>query len=155
LFFVEVLNAISGNITTFLKTQSDMWSLGVICFSIISGKFPFSADTDDQGRLNAIYKFPGYLRNKISRNFMDFVRNLLVVNAENRMSASDAIQHIWFTKTSQTWTIDTTLKNHERQSMIHHSTTKKLLSRFSVRRSARILQRNTQYASRMTTLNKM
>jgi serine/threonine protein kinase len=97
----------------------DMWALGVITYILLCGFPPFfsdSADKTDMDQLEnapfwiffnnespdifeaittANYEFPDQFWAHISAEAKDFVSKLLVVDPTNRMSAPDALKHLW------------------------------------------------------------
>jgi calcium-dependent protein kinase len=80
--------------------QADLWSIGVCTFIMLSGgERPFEGATPKHlvaKVLLADYEFlPHHVWSNISDKAHDFVRNLLVVNPEQRMTAAQAIRHDW------------------------------------------------------------
>lgn len=77
----------------------DMWAVGVISYFILSGHCPFSKEDDHnaiESILNANYEFtPINIWDKISPSAMDFIRRLLVVDPEQRLTVEQALQHPW------------------------------------------------------------
>ncbi len=76
----------------------DMWSMGVVVYMMLSGKAPF--DHEDAQTLFAIIKAGKYDMesspwNSISDDAKDFVRHLLVVKPEERLTAKSALDHPW------------------------------------------------------------
>lgn len=78
-----------------------MWSLGVIVFSLLSGHMPFLGKTKGQGHCLKLIRKGRYRMNAdrwegVSDTAKDFVRRLLVVDTEQRLSVSQALNHFWF-----------------------------------------------------------
>lgn len=81
--------------------KCDMWSLGVVVFILLVGYMPFSGAEDAQMRNIKQGKFlvkPAF--NKISEAANDFVRKLIVVDVNARLSAEDALKHAFITTRS-------------------------------------------------------
>ena len=83
-------------------TKSDMWSIGVITFMLLTGKAPFAGQTIDEMK----HYFDGASsiqlpvkkaleRYQVSADGVDFVLRLLERNPESRFSARDALNHRW------------------------------------------------------------
>lgn len=83
-------------------SQCDMWSLGVIAFSLLSGKMPFPGPKEQQ--LGAIvegrYTMSPCEWDHISDDAKNFVESLLKVDAFQRLTASQAMQHRWLSQGS-------------------------------------------------------
>ena len=79
--------------------RCDLWSVGVVTFVLLSGNLPFcgnSRTTLNERIRSADYAFNGpNWQNSISHNAKDFIRKLLVLNANERMSLEEAINHPW------------------------------------------------------------
>jgi len=76
----------------------DMWSVGVITYVLLCGYPPFYAKEQRElftQILNAEYEFPEEDWGKISEDAKDFIRHLLVVDPNERMTASQALQDKW------------------------------------------------------------
>jgi len=77
----------------------DMWAIGVLTFIILSGYCPFSGETVAEENNNIVhcnYEFePEDFWTGISDNAKDFIRKLLVLDPEKRMTAHEALQHEW------------------------------------------------------------
>lgn len=61
--------------------NTDMWSVGVICYVLISGLSPFMGDTEIDTMTNVTlgkYNFDDDAFNSISEQAKDFIRHLLL-----------------------------------------------------------------------------
>ncbi|KAL7303269.1 hypothetical protein TKK_0004463 [Trichogramma kaykai] len=77
---------------------TDMWSIGVICYVLLSGLSPFMGDTDVETMANvtiAKYDFDHEAFADISEDAKDFIRCLLVKDIAARASATDCREHPW------------------------------------------------------------
>merc|ERR1719206_1373929 len=86
---------VNGEGATF---ASDMWSIGIITYLMLSGVSPFSGQNDRE-TLQRIQMgdidFDFELWQNISREAKHFVANLLVYKPEERMSVRQALAHPW------------------------------------------------------------
>ncbi|CAD6239214.1 GSCOCG00008643001-RA-CDS [Cotesia congregata] len=86
---------------------TDMWSIGVICYVLLSGLSPFMGDTDVETMANvtiAKYDFDHEAFNNISEDAKDFIRRLLVKDKEKRISAHVCRFHPWLAPKSNSKT---------------------------------------------------
>ncbi|XP_028141265.1 myosin light chain kinase, smooth muscle [Diabrotica virgifera virgifera] len=77
---------------------TDMWSVGVICYVLLSGLSPFMGHTDVETMANvtiAKYDFEDEAFDEISENAKDFIRKLLIKDMNQRLSATDCLNHDW------------------------------------------------------------
>ncbi|KAH8418681.1 hypothetical protein KR222_009629, partial [Zaprionus bogoriensis] len=77
---------------------TDMWSVGVICYVLISGLSPFMGENDIETMSNvtiAKYDFEDECFNGISPECLDFIAKLLVKDLSIRMTAADCVKHKW------------------------------------------------------------
>ena len=91
-----------------------MWSLGVICYILISGYSPFMGDTDTETYNNIskyVLKYISYVHHlypcsvtydfdleefdMISENAQDFISQLLRLSPRNRLTAEQCLDHPW------------------------------------------------------------
>ena len=81
-----------------VSTVSDMWSVGVVCYVLLSGLSPFMGDSDVETFANISgisYDFEDEAFDSISEEAKDFIRKLLVKFQNKRLTASDCLQHRW------------------------------------------------------------
>ncbi|XP_077299039.1 spaghetti-squash activator isoform X2 [Arctopsyche grandis] len=77
---------------------TDMWSIGVICYVLLSGLSPFMGETDVETMANvtvAKYDFDDEAFNEISEDAKDFIKKLLVKDKQGRMTAQQCVAHPW------------------------------------------------------------
>ncbi|XP_071445543.1 uncharacterized protein [Hetaerina americana] len=77
---------------------TDMWSVGVICYVLLSGLSPFMGETDVETMANvtiAKYDFEDEAFSEITEDAKDFIKKLLVKDKELRMSAMQCLEHCW------------------------------------------------------------
>jgi calcium-dependent protein kinase len=81
----------------YYNNKCDLFSLGVVAFSLLSGKSPVgmsNRDITNQRTLDGNYSFKkGW--DGVSELAKDFVSRLLATEPEERMSAEEALQHPW------------------------------------------------------------
>lgn len=78
--------------------QSDMWSVGVICYVLLSGLSPFMGETDVETFSNitrADYDFDDDAFDAVSQEAKEFISGLLVHRKEKRMTAKDCLHANW------------------------------------------------------------
>uniref|UniRef100_A0AAY4B634 Titin n=1 Tax=Denticeps clupeoides TaxID=299321 RepID=A0AAY4B634_9TELE len=82
----------------FVSTATDMWSVGVLAYVLLSGLNPFAAESKEkmiENISNVEYIFDGEAFKDVSVLAMDFVDRLLVKERKNRMTAAEALEHPW------------------------------------------------------------
>lgn len=81
-----------------VSPASDMWSVGVICYVLLSGLSPFMGDNDTETFANitrAEMDFDDDAFDEISEDAKDFISGLLVKKIKGRMSAEECLKHPW------------------------------------------------------------
>lgn len=77
---------------------SDLWSLGVLLYVILSGCSPFSADEEEQllkQVAEAKYEFFENEWKNISAEAKDIISRLLVVDPAKRLTMAELLEHAW------------------------------------------------------------
>jgi len=83
---------------------TDMWSVGVICYILVSGLSPFVGDDDVQTMTNVTlgnYSFNYGSFDDVSEQAKDFIRSLLVKEGRKRLTAKQALRHPWLADVHQ------------------------------------------------------
>uniref|UniRef100_A0A8D3AWC8 Uncharacterized protein n=1 Tax=Scophthalmus maximus TaxID=52904 RepID=A0A8D3AWC8_SCOMX len=81
-----------------ITTATDMWSVGVMAYVLLSGLNPFAAESTTkmiENISNCEYIFDSEAFKDISLEAMDFVDRLLVKDRKLRMTAHEALEHPW------------------------------------------------------------
>lgn len=78
-------------------SQCDLWSLGVIGFILMSGRMPFSGLDSTKGYCICAgkYSFKPEHWAGVSENAKDFIRALMEVDPNKRLTAQTALEHTW------------------------------------------------------------
>ncbi|KAL7866071.1 hypothetical protein SRHO_G00113180 [Serrasalmus rhombeus] len=81
-----------------ITTASDLWSVGVITYMLITGESPFAGEDKQQTFLNVSQVNVDYSKeafSRVSELAVHFIRKLLVKAPEDRPSAADCLSHPW------------------------------------------------------------
>lgn len=82
-----------------ISLNTDMWSLGVVTYVLLSGYSPFGSENKQQTFCNITtcsLDFPPELFDGISENAIDFVKKLIVLEPSQRLTSRQALLHPWF-----------------------------------------------------------
>ncbi|KAL7386532.1 hypothetical protein ABVT39_009849 [Epinephelus coioides] len=82
----------------FVSFNTDMWSLGVITYMLLSSLCPFLGDDDNETLNNILsckWSFEEQEFIDTSEEAKDFITRLLVMNKSWRMGAAEALRHPW------------------------------------------------------------
>lgn len=94
--------------------STDMWSLGVLVFILLSGRRPFEEDEREQifkKVTSGEYSMETGEWEIVTDEGRDFVTRLLQVNPGDRMTVDDAFRHPWLNVELPDLAIDATLKH--------------------------------------------
>ncbi|KAM6195205.1 myosin light chain kinase 3 isoform 2-T2 [Sarcoramphus papa] len=82
----------------FVSFPTDMWSVGVITYMLLSGLSPFLGETDAETMnyvVNCSWDFDAEAFEQLSEEAKDFISRLLVKEKSCRMSAMQCLKHEW------------------------------------------------------------
>lgn len=87
-----------------VSTVTDMWSVGVLAYVLISGLNPFTAETNQQMIDNistAAYSYDDESFKQVSVEALDFTDRLMTKERKHRMTAAEALTHPWLVKPAE------------------------------------------------------
>lgn len=83
--------------TTYYSFEIELWSLGVIIYKLVTGKFPFRADSKNISEIlikKGEYSFPeGKHINKYAK---DLIKQLIVIDPSQRLNLDKILKHNFF-----------------------------------------------------------
>ncbi|KAI9015495.1 kinase-like domain-containing protein [Hyaloraphidium curvatum] len=81
--------------------EVDLYSCGVITFTLIAGYSPFYAAQDSTAMADAVvtgkWKFEAPEWTNVTPESKDFIKRLMLINPKKRMTAHEAMDHVWLT----------------------------------------------------------
>jgi len=84
--------------------EVDLWSIGVITYILLCGFPPFYSDSVPEvfdQIMKGQYDYPPEYWDEISKDGKDFIDHLLVVDVKKRMTAKQALDHVWLNASSK------------------------------------------------------
>ncbi|XP_076874777.1 myosin light chain kinase 2, skeletal/cardiac muscle [Brachyhypopomus gauderio] len=88
----------------FVSFPTDMWTIGVVTYMLLSGLSPFLGDDDHQTLNNVLtvnWYFDEDAFEHVSAEGKDFVSNLLIKERGGRLSATQCLKHPWLNRISE------------------------------------------------------
>jgi len=74
--------------------EIDLWAIGVITYILLCGYPPFGENSDDEV-IRADFTFNEKYWKNVSVDAKDFIKSLIVVDPEKRLTAAGAVEHKW------------------------------------------------------------
>eukprot|EP01098_Paradermamoeba_levis_P009835 TRINITY_DN4119_c0_g1_i1.p1 TRINITY_DN4119_c0_g1~~TRINITY_DN4119_c0_g1_i1.p1 ORF type:complete len:266 (-),score=51.39 TRINITY_DN4119_c0_g1_i1:201-998(-) len=78
-----------------IGAKSDVWSLGVILFCLLTGRFPFSGPNVYDKILSGSFAFPSSHALALSLEVKDLISKMLLPEASERASIQEVLKHPW------------------------------------------------------------
>lgn len=101
-----------------LNIQTDMWSLGVLTYVMLTACSPFAGDTQQETFCNITQvklDFPDDLFGHINPLAKDFISKLLVKKARDRMTARQCFDHPWLKDLQNTMSLNVPVSDHSEE----------------------------------------
>jgi len=96
--------------------ECDLWSVGVITYFLLTSRMPFNANSDKeifQKILAGQYGYPAWTETGLSEEAKDFIDRLLVVDPKRRLTARQALSHLWIRKHNKNQLMTGSMNSHE------------------------------------------
>ena len=113
--------------------KCDIWACGVIFYILLCGYPPFNGDSDEEifaATLKGEFVFPDEEWILVSEDAKNLIKKMLTMNIEQRISALESLQDIWF-------------KNNESKNESDHNLAKSALSNMKRFKRNRKLEKAT------------
>lgn len=101
--------------------KCDLWSVGVICFELLTGVSPFHAPTIDEtmGKIfDGILIFEDAIWQRFSPHAITFIKSLVKENVDARLSADQALDHKWLADAPELHSTDNVTRLHDNKRLL-------------------------------------
>lgn len=81
-----------------LSLRTDIWSIGVLTYVLLTGYSPFGGDNKQETSLNitkCLLDFPEYLFENVSEDAIDFIKCALRIKPKERPTVEECLEHRW------------------------------------------------------------
>ena len=102
-------------VSGFYNEKCDIWSAGIVLYSLITQNFPFGGSNDDEIMRNIRTREVNLdivKESKASKELLEFIEKLLSKAQDTRPSARQALEHPWILKHNKVGKIKKTLNIH-------------------------------------------
>lgn len=86
-----------------LSLRTDIWSIGVLTYVLLTGCSPFGGDNKQETFLNitkCLLTFPEDLFEDVSEDAVDFIKSTLRIKPKERPTVEDCLEHRWLREDS-------------------------------------------------------
>lgn len=86
-----------------LSLRTDIWSIGVLTYVLLTGCSPFGGDNKQETFLNitkCLLTFPEDLFEDVSEDAIDFIKSTLRIKPKERPTVEDCLEHRWLKEDS-------------------------------------------------------
>lgn len=86
-----------------LSLRTDIWSIGVLTYVLLTGFSPFAGDNKQETFLNitkCLLTFPEDLFEDVSEDAIDFIKSTLRIKPKERPTVEDCLEHRWLREDS-------------------------------------------------------
>jgi len=128
----------------------DVWSIGVISYILLCGYPPFYDENDANlfaQILKGEFEFDSPYWDDISEEAKDFIRSLMCVNVENRLTCQNALEHCWITGKQSERNIHATVSEQLKKNFAK-SRWRQAYNAIAVSRQMKLLALNSSKTSR-------
>lgn len=128
----------------------DVWSIGVISYILLCGYPPFYDENDANlfaQILKGEFEFDSPYWDDISEEAKDFIRSLMCVNVENRLTCHTALEHSWITGKQSERNIHATVSEQLKKNFAK-SRWRQAYNAIAVSRQMKLLALNSSKTSR-------
>lgn len=81
------------------NAKSDIWSIGVIMYTLLSGKLPFVSDSNETIFNKAIkgdFSFESSVWESVSKEARELIQRMINIDLSKRYSGEECLSHEWF-----------------------------------------------------------